>query len=175
MGKGCLVIRQRRSPTHSAGLLSAFLAAWAGQPVSLANQKIQMMAAHSVTDQLSSSSLDLIGLMKQTNLVVDEVTRRRVAIHRLLVETTSLSQALDAIVDQTNADLGPALNSCHSVVVAGSDPVATAEVAKIPVTLTPRPRIRKNSRRPLPMQTAPWRCSWVSLCAVWRMARRCRF
>ena len=32
--------------------------------------------------------------MEQTNLVVSEVTARREAIHRLLVETTGLSDAL---------------------------------------------------------------------------------
>lgn len=73
-----------------------------------------LQAAHSVTDQLSASSHDLVGLMKQTDLVVDEVTRRRAAIHRLLVETTSLSDALDAIVHRTDSDLGPALRNINA-------------------------------------------------------------
>ena len=37
-----------------------------------------------MTDQLSESSDDIVGLMEQTNLVVSEVTARREAIHRLL-------------------------------------------------------------------------------------------
>ncbi len=68
-----------------------------------------LRAARAVTDQLSRSSGDIVGLMEQTNLVVSEVTARREAIHRLLVETTSLARALSAIVAQTKDDLKPAL------------------------------------------------------------------
>ena len=70
-------------------------------------------AARSVTDQLSESSDDIVGLMEQTNLVVSEVTARRDAIHRLLVETTGLSDALTAIVKQTREDLTPALRDVN--------------------------------------------------------------
>lgn len=68
-----------------------------------------LRAARAVTDQLSESSDDIVGLMEQTNLVVSEITARREAIHRLLVETTSLSRALTAVVSETQADLRPAL------------------------------------------------------------------
>ena len=51
--------------------------------------------------------------MEQTNLVVSEVTARREAIHRLLVETTGLSDALTAIVTQTRDDLKPALRDVN--------------------------------------------------------------
>ena len=68
-----------------------------------------LRAARAVTDQLSRSSEDIVGLMEQTNLVVSEVTARRQAIHRLLVETTSLARALTAIVTETKDDLRPAL------------------------------------------------------------------
>ncbi len=70
-------------------------------------------AARSVTDQLSDSSDDIVGLMEQTNLVVSEVTARREAIHRLLVETTGLADALTAIVSQTQEDLKPALKDVN--------------------------------------------------------------
>ncbi len=68
-----------------------------------------LRAARAVTDQLSRSSGDIVGLMEQTNLVVSEITARREAIHRLLVETTSLARALTAIVAETKDDLRPAL------------------------------------------------------------------
>ena len=68
-----------------------------------------LRAARGVTDQLSDSSADLVVLMEATNLVAGEVTSRRAAIHRLFVETTALSEALDAIVKQTDAELGPTL------------------------------------------------------------------
>ncbi len=70
-------------------------------------------AARSVTDQLSDSSDDIVGLMEQTNLVVSEVTARREAIHLLLVETTGLADALTAIVTQTRDDLKPALKDVN--------------------------------------------------------------
>lgn len=72
-----------------------------------------LKAARSVSDQLSESSDDIVGLMEQTNLVVAEVTARRDAIHRLLVETTGLSDALTAIVSQTQEDLRPALRDVN--------------------------------------------------------------
>jgi phospholipid/cholesterol/gamma-HCH transport system substrate-binding protein len=68
-----------------------------------------LRGARQVSDQLSRSSVDIVGLMEQTNLVVGEVTARRAAIHRLLGETTSLSRALTAIVVETKDDLRPAL------------------------------------------------------------------
>ena len=74
-----------------------------------------LTAARNVSDQLSRSSGDIIALMKQTNLVVSEVTARRDAIHRLLVETTRLSKNLVAIIDQTRADMKPALQALNDV------------------------------------------------------------
>lgn len=68
-----------------------------------------LRAARQVSDQLARSSVDIVGLMKQTSLVVGEVTARRAAIHRLLEETTSLSRAVTAIVTETRDDLRPAL------------------------------------------------------------------
>ncbi len=74
-----------------------------------------LRSARSVTDQLADSSGDIIGLMEQTNLVVSEVTARRDAIHRLLVETTELSRALSAIVTSTRGELKPALEDLNNV------------------------------------------------------------
>jgi phospholipid/cholesterol/gamma-HCH transport system substrate-binding protein len=68
-----------------------------------------LQAARSVTDQLSEGSTDLLALMQQTNLVVSEVTARRAAIHRLLVESTRLSDNLVSIVNATKGDIQPAL------------------------------------------------------------------
>jgi len=72
-----------------------------------------LSAARKVTSQLSDSSTDLIDLMQQTNLVVTEITSRRHAIHRLLVETTTLSRNLNAVIKHTTADTGPALHSLN--------------------------------------------------------------
>ncbi|WP_183093374.1 MCE family protein [Nocardioides stalactiti] len=74
-----------------------------------------LTAARSVTDQLAESNDDIIGLMSQTNLVVTEVTARREAIHRLLVETTELARALESIVESTKGKLQPALRDLSDV------------------------------------------------------------
>lgn len=74
-----------------------------------------LTAARSVTDQLAASSDDIVGLMKQTNLVVTEVTARRQAIHQLLTETTGLARALEAIVSSTKGKLEPALRDLNDV------------------------------------------------------------
>jgi len=68
-----------------------------------------LRAARAVTEQLSTSSDDILGLMEQTNLVLTEINARRDAIHRLLVESTRLSDNLVTIVDATKADIQPAL------------------------------------------------------------------
>ena len=75
-----------------------------------------LTAARSVTDQLAASSTDIIAMMKQTNLVVTEVTSRRQAIHRLLVETTELARALESIVQSTKGKLEPALRDLNDVI-----------------------------------------------------------
>lgn len=74
-----------------------------------------LAAARSVTDQLSASSTDIVTLMKQSNLVIGEITSRRAAIHTLLVETGSLAKSLTQIIDRTRADLGPALRQLNQV------------------------------------------------------------
>ena len=53
--------------------------------------------------------------MKQANLVLAEINRRRDAIHTLLVETTALSRNLSAITEATRADLGPAFQKLNQV------------------------------------------------------------
>lgn len=77
-----------------------------------------LRAARDVTEQLDRSKDDLIGLMEATNLVADEITSRRAAIHTLLRETTSLSQALRLIVEQTDVDLGPTLRDLDRAIDA---------------------------------------------------------
>lgn len=83
--------------------LSTMVAARSSQTTEL------LRAARNITEQLSSSSDDLLGLMQQTNLVVSEITARRQAIHQLLVESTRLSDNLVTIVTATKADIRPAL------------------------------------------------------------------
>jgi phospholipid/cholesterol/gamma-HCH transport system substrate-binding protein len=84
-----------------------------------------LAAARSVTSQLSASSGDLVGLMRQANLVIAEITRRREAIHTLLTETTTLADSLGGIVDQTRNDMAPALRQLNAVLKTLRDEDAT--------------------------------------------------
>ncbi|HEX2895326.1 MAG TPA: MCE family protein [Marmoricola sp.] len=74
-----------------------------------------LAAARRVTGQLSASSTDIVGLMRQASLVIDEINRRRAAIHTLLTETTTLSDNLAGIIEQTRTDMGPALRQLNAV------------------------------------------------------------
>ncbi len=74
-------------------------------------------SSRTVTDQLATSSGDLIELMRQTNLVVSELLQRRAAIHQLLVDVASLSDAVRGVIRDTNADIGPTLDNLDRVLV----------------------------------------------------------
>lgn len=84
-----------------------------------------LTAARDVTSQLSTSSADLVVLMKQANLVITEITQRREAIHTLLVETTTLATNLAGVVDDTRKDMGPALRQLNNVLETLRDEDAT--------------------------------------------------
>jgi phospholipid/cholesterol/gamma-HCH transport system substrate-binding protein len=77
-----------------------------------------LRAARGVSDQLNAGSQDLFGMMKSANLVIEEVVRRREAIHQLLVETRGLADALDRIVRQTRGDLDPALRDLNTALAS---------------------------------------------------------
>ncbi len=66
-------------------------------------------AARTVADQLSESTADIVGLMKQAQLVLDEITRRRDALHELLVDANALLTALNAITATADKHVGVAL------------------------------------------------------------------
>lgn len=84
-----------------------------------------LTAARDVTSQLSTSSADLVVLMRQANLVITEITQRREAIHTLLVETTTLATNLAGVVDDTRKDMGPALRQLNNVLKTLRDEDAT--------------------------------------------------
>jgi len=96
-----------------------------------------LAAARGVTGQLAASSTDIVGLMRQANLVIGEITQRREAIHTLLTETTTLAGNLAAVVDQTRDDLGPALRQLNAVLGTLRDEDATLKdvLAKIAPTV----------------------------------------
>jgi phospholipid/cholesterol/gamma-HCH transport system substrate-binding protein len=96
-----------------------------------------LAAARGVTSQLSASSTDIVALMRQANLVISEITKRREAIHTLLVETTTLAGNLAAVIDDTSQDMAPAFRQLNSVLKTLRDEDATLKdvLAKIAPTV----------------------------------------
>lgn len=69
-----------------------------------------------VSSILANRDQDIVTLMKRGDIVLRALVQRREAIHRLLVSTSTLSTQLSALVDQTRADLKPALANLQGTV-----------------------------------------------------------
>jgi phospholipid/cholesterol/gamma-HCH transport system substrate-binding protein len=69
-----------------------------------------------VSTVLDNRDQDIIGLMQDSNVLFQALVARRDSIHALLVSTSDLSQELTALVQQSKADLNPALTQLDSVV-----------------------------------------------------------
>ena len=65
---------------------------------------------------LGDRSGDIIGLMEDGDVLFRALVARREAVHNLLVATSQLSQQLTGLVQDTRADLKPALDNLKSVV-----------------------------------------------------------
>lgn len=69
-----------------------------------------------VSTVLDARDQDIIGLMRDSDVLFRALVSRRDAIHDLLVSTTTLSEELTALVSQSRADLKPALDHLENVV-----------------------------------------------------------
>ena len=65
---------------------------------------------------LGDRSGDIIQLMEDGDLLFRALVARREAVHNLLVATSQLSKQLTGLVQDTRADLKPALDNLESVV-----------------------------------------------------------
>jgi phospholipid/cholesterol/gamma-HCH transport system substrate-binding protein len=72
--------------------------------------------AHNVTGVLSDRSGQLTKLMKDGSALFQEISRRRQAIHALLVNATELGIQLSGLVDDNRKQIGPALRRLNQVV-----------------------------------------------------------
>jgi phospholipid/cholesterol/gamma-HCH transport system substrate-binding protein len=72
--------------------------------------------AHTVTGVLAARDTAFQKLVADGGALLTEVSRRRDAIHDLLVGTTRLAAQLSGLVADNRAALGPALTRLHSVV-----------------------------------------------------------
>ena len=71
---------------------------------------------HSVSGTLHARDEDIVGLMRDSAVLFQALDRRRQAIHDLLRSTSRLSVQLTALVEQSRADLKPALTHLASVI-----------------------------------------------------------
>jgi phospholipid/cholesterol/gamma-HCH transport system substrate-binding protein len=72
--------------------------------------------AESFTKVLADRNADLEALFKDGEVLLKALYARRAAVHRLLVSTTVFSQELTRLVNDTRADLKPALDDLEGVV-----------------------------------------------------------
>jgi len=81
------------------------------------NREVAQLIQHAngVTKLLAERKGDLVTLMKQGDLVFQELQARKEAIHRLLVGARQLSVALKGIADDNRAEIGSALADLHKV------------------------------------------------------------
>jgi phospholipid/cholesterol/gamma-HCH transport system substrate-binding protein len=69
-----------------------------------------------VSGTLAERDEDIIALMKDSDVLLRALVARREAVHQLLVSTSRLSTELTLLVQQTRADLKPALSNLQGVV-----------------------------------------------------------
>jgi phospholipid/cholesterol/gamma-HCH transport system substrate-binding protein len=69
-----------------------------------------------VSGVLADRDQDIVSLMKSSDELLRAVVARREAVHELLVSTSKFSTELTALVQQSRADLNPALTNLKSVV-----------------------------------------------------------
>ncbi|MGH3413671.1 MAG: MCE family protein [Marmoricola sp.] len=82
------------------------------------NDQINTLLHHikTVSGILSSHNHDIVSLMKDGDVLLRALVQRRAAIHRLLVSTSTLSKQLTGLVQDSRADLKPALRNLQGVV-----------------------------------------------------------
>lgn len=66
-------------------------------------------ATRAVADEFSGSSSDLLRLMRTSSLVIEELTRRREKIHRLLLDVQALATTVSGMVEDNRSNLKPLL------------------------------------------------------------------
>ena len=69
-----------------------------------------------VAGVLHARDQDIVGLMRDSDVLFRALVKRRQSVHRLLVSTSTLSTELTRLVRQSRADLTPALTHLQSVV-----------------------------------------------------------
>jgi phospholipid/cholesterol/gamma-HCH transport system substrate-binding protein len=68
-----------------------------------------------VSSVLDDRDQDIVGLMRDSDVLFRALVKRRQAVHNLLVSTSQLSEELTGLVRSTRADLKPALSNLEGV------------------------------------------------------------
>lgn len=76
-----------------------------------------LTAANDVTKQLTTSTGDILSLMKSSDLILDTLRTRRATIHALLIDLTNLGRQLNGAVTDIKADIGPTLRDLNKAIV----------------------------------------------------------
>lgn len=71
--------------------------------------------ANGVTGVLADRNAELVSLLSDGDLLLEELRKRREAIHTLLVNTATLSDQLTRLVRENRAAVRPALQNLHNV------------------------------------------------------------
>ena len=87
------------------------------QSVASRDQQIQALlkSAQGVSTVLAQRGEDLVDLMKHSDLVLQEVARRKEAIHLLLVNARDLADQLRGVAEDNQAQMAPALAEVHDL------------------------------------------------------------
>jgi phospholipid/cholesterol/gamma-HCH transport system substrate-binding protein len=107
---------QRNTPEEFRSALKGVSALSAN--VAAKNEQIGTLLQNlkKVSDTLDARDDDIVGLMRDSDVLFRALVKRRVAIHNLLTSTSRLSQELTLLVKESRADLKPALDHLANVV-----------------------------------------------------------
>ncbi|MFL6174019.1 MAG: MCE family protein [Marmoricola sp.] len=108
-----------------------------------------------VSGVLANRNQDIVSLMRNSDTLLRAVVARREAVHTLLVSTSRLSVELTALVQQSRADLKPALSNLTGVVnVLKKNQSNLDNSLRL---LAPFYRVFTNT-----LGTGPWFDTWIS-------------
>jgi phospholipid/cholesterol/gamma-HCH transport system substrate-binding protein len=108
-----------------------------------------------VSTVLDERDQDIIRLMEDGDVLFRALVARRDAVHDLLVSTTTLSQELTALIDQSREDLKPALAHLESVVAVLNKNEDNLDSSLR--LMAPFYRVFANT-----LGTGPWFDTWIS-------------
>ena len=108
-----------------------------------------------VSTVLDERDQDIIKLMEDSDVLFRALVARRDAVHELLVSTTTLSKELTALIEQSRADLAPALAHLENVVAVLNKNEDNLDSSLR--LMAPFYRVFANT-----LGTGPWFDTWIS-------------